>query len=146
MGRTNTSPEGDVVLLTARRSLTPENRDRLRFLLGQPLDWGQLISFAARHRVLPLLCRHILPAWRNEIPEDAQRVLQEHVRWNAHRNLLRTAELIEILRDLEEQGIQASPYKGPVLADLLYGDVSLRHFDDLDVFVRMDDVQAAKRV
>jgi hypothetical protein len=40
--------------------------------------------------------------------------------------------------------VAAIPYKGPVLAALVYGDVGLRRFADLDVLVRRGDVPRAK--
>jgi hypothetical protein len=44
---------------------------------------------------------------------------------------------------LEAAGIPALPYKGPALAQSLYGDVALREFADLDLLLRADDVLRA---
>lgn len=46
-----------------------------------------------------------------------------------------TRKLFEILALLENEGITAIPFKGPTLAVKAYGDLSLRPFSDLDVFV-----------
>jgi hypothetical protein len=40
--------------------------------------------------------------------------------------------------------ISIIPYKGPVLAASVYGEVSLRQFSDLDVIVRRSDAERAK--
>jgi hypothetical protein len=42
-------------------------------------------------------------------------------------------------------GIEAFPYKGPVLAVQAYGDVALREFADIDLVLRQRDVAAANR-
>jgi hypothetical protein len=62
----------------------------------------------------------------------------------APRNLRLAAELIHILNCLERAGITAIPYKGPVLAELLYGDLARRDFSDLDVLVAAKDLGGAK--
>ena len=54
-----------------------------------------------------------------------------------------TAELIKIMDLYRSQGIQAMPYKGPVLAVQAYGDVTLREFDDLDIVLRQRDMAKA---
>jgi hypothetical protein len=63
---------------------------------------------------------------------------------NARLNLERTRELLRILGLFHAHSILALPYKGPALAQMLYGNVALREFEDLDVLVRFDDVLRAK--
>ena len=55
---------------------------------------------------------------------------------NAHRALWLTLELLNIHRHLQARGLEVLPYKGPVLAEALYGNVALRQFSDLDLLVR----------
>ena len=55
---------------------------------------------------------------------------------NARRNLHLTGELFRILDCLDAHHIPAIPYKGPTLAEKVYGDLALRDFSDLDVLVR----------
>lgn len=57
-----------------------------------------------------------------------------------------TGKLIKILKLFEKNGIPAIPYKGPVLAEILYGSPSLRQFGDLDVVVHERDVLKAKDI
>src|SRR5262249_4618619 len=62
---------------------------------------------------------------------------------SARRSLLMTSRLVALLKTLRGAGIDVMPLKGPVLAALAYGSVSLRQFDDLDILVRREDVPAA---
>ncbi len=63
---------------------------------------------------------------------------------NLQRNLKLTAELLHILRMLNENHICTLPFKGPVLTASLYGNLALRQFVDLDLLVRRTDVLRAK--
>jgi hypothetical protein len=59
-------------------------------------------------------------------------------------NLFLARELVKLLTLLEENGISAIPWKGPVLASTAYGDVAFRQFGDLDILVREQDVILGK--
>src|SRR5208282_2899895 len=66
---------------------------------------------------------------------------RERTKWG----LRLTAELFRLLDLLERHAIPALPFKGPVLASALYGDLAMRESCDLDVLVRSSDLAGAKR-
>jgi hypothetical protein len=80
------------------------------------------------------------------VPEEVLGRLRADYRASANRNLLLMAELLRVVDFLAEHRIPAIPYKGPVLATLVYGDVSLRQFSDLDVIVPEEDVPRVKEL
>lgn len=49
--------------------------------------------------------------------------------------LVFTGELLRLLDLFDTYSITALPFKGPVLADMLYGDVSARDYCDLDILL-----------
>ena len=55
-----------------------------------------------------------------------------------------TAELCRLIDLFAESGIEAIPYKGPVLALFAYDNLALRRFVDLDVIVKKHDVLKAR--
>jgi hypothetical protein len=55
-----------------------------------------------------------------------------------------TAELLELTRHFTKRGIRVLPFKGPLLAQRLYGDVSARQFSDLDLLVFESDAPRAR--
>ncbi|HVI70400.1 MAG TPA: nucleotidyltransferase family protein, partial [Pyrinomonadaceae bacterium] len=57
-----------------------------------------------------------------------------------------TAELCRLINLFRDKGIDAIPYKGPVLAQFAYGNLALRRFVDLDVIVRKSDVLQARQI
>jgi len=57
--------------------------------------------------------------------------------------LLFTGELLRVLDLFDRHSITALPFKGPVLADMLYGDITARDYCDLDILVRKPDIPNA---
>ena len=105
------------------------------------LDWHFFLTAAQRHSVLPLVYRAL--GQHSGVPGLTREVLESLLRENARRSLFLTAELLRLLESFSQQGISLLPYKGPTLAQSLYGDIALRSFSDLDLLVRIDDVQRA---
>jgi hypothetical protein len=60
--------------------------------------------------------------------------------------LLVTEELLKLLTLFEAHALPAIPYKGPVIAAFVYGNLSLRQFADLDILVRDEDYHRAKHL
>ncbi|MDI6723985.1 MAG: nucleotidyltransferase family protein, partial [Methanobacterium sp.] len=132
-------PEEELLLCCARTKVNPEIKDKIRDLAGKNLDWDYLIKMASRHRLKPLLYHNLNSVCPEMVPDDILGELKDYFNGNVRKNLLLTGELIKILELLKAEGIDAVPYKGPVLADLIYGNISLREFNDLDIFINKDD-------
>ena len=64
----------------------------------------------------------------------------------AQRNILMSAELLKIMRLLEKNQIEALAFKGPALAQMAYGDITLRQYSDLDILVDEDDAFKAGKL
>jgi hypothetical protein len=80
------------------------------------------------------------------VPPEQLARLKQHYLENSARNTILTAELCRLIKLLAGAGIEAIPYKGPVLALFAYDDVSLRRFVDLDVIVKKTDVLKAREL
>jgi hypothetical protein len=78
------------------------------------------------------------------VPQPTRLELERVNRANVHRNLLLTAELLRLLDEFDRTGIATVAFKGPVLAETVYGDLSLREFSDLDVLVHEADLRKAQ--
>jgi hypothetical protein len=59
--------------------------------------------------------------------------------------MLLTSELLNVLSLLQAAGISAIPFRGPTLADFVYGNLALREFNDLDVLIRREDFPRARQ-
>lgn len=137
--------EQTALLLLARTELDTTQQAQLRSLLGQ-VDWDSLILLAERHGLLPLLNEHLARIEPGALPPHWQPFVARYVEAAAVNGLELTAELVRVVRALAEQGITAVPYKGPVVAKQLFGNLALRMFGDLDLLVRERDIVAAAAV
>ena len=141
------TPESSVLLLCARRRVNPSEAARLQCLLEQQLDWRFILYAASRHGLLALLLSNLKgAACLDRVPASVAQKLQAAVREAAGRTLGLTGELIRILRMFSTAGLSAIPCKGPALAMAAYGDISLRSFFDLDILVRAEDLDRARRL
>ena len=137
------TPEAKLMIACARIERSDEVRHTVRTLLRHTLDWTYIRRHAARHGLEPQLHRH-LAEHEALVPSDTQRHFSEKARQAAFRNMRQLHELLRIVGALEERNVPVIPFKGPVLAALAYGDVSVRPFVDLDLLVAREDVLRAK--
>jgi hypothetical protein len=107
---------------------------------GGPLDWDLLRRLATHHGVFPLVYQKMKSPEGDRTPESAKSEFRRLYLKNAGRNLLLAQKLLELLNLFRDNGIEAIPFKGPVLAAWAYGSVSLRRFCDLDILVRPQDI------
>src|SRR5690606_8422958 len=63
---------------------------------------------------------------------------------NVQKNLLMFGELKKILQTFKKNNIVTIPYKGPLLSIEEYGNLSLREFNDLDIFIDFQDLNKVK--
>jgi len=135
--------EQELLLCAISPDRTPQIDERVRLLAAKPLDWDYLFVFARRHGVLQLFYFQLQQCAADLIPRDQLLRLQKYFQENSARNVLLTAELVRLVCLLESAGIEAVPYKGPVLAQFGYGNIALRRFVDLDVLVRKEQINRA---
>ena len=119
---------------------------RLRELAADEIDWEYLFLLARRHSVVPLVYLQLDRHAADLTPPEILATFKKHYLENAARNTILTAELCRLLERFAESGIDAIPYKGPVLALFAYGNLALRRFVDLDVIVRKTDVLQAREI
>ncbi|HXU19471.1 MAG TPA: nucleotidyltransferase family protein [Verrucomicrobiae bacterium] len=118
----------------------------IRSLAAGPLNWDLLLSNAAGHTVTPLLAKQLAAVAGDALSAARLKQLKDLARAAVVRSLAFTAELVTILDLFRSEGLQAIPYKGPVLAEQAYGNFALREFDDLDLILRQKDMPKANRL
>jgi len=104
------------------------------------MNWHELARLAQQHGVVP----QVYSAAANS--SGGGQALAALYQANVRQTLWLTGELLRILKKFEGASVEVLPYKGPVLAETLYGDVSMRQFSDLDLLVRRDDVVKIKKL
>lgn len=136
------TPELDLILACCGRD-SPSLSHRIQQILGHGIDWERLVHLADQHGLTPLVYRRLSAELDARQSSELERLRQSD-KANAHRALWLTLELLNIQRHLQARSLEVLPYKGPVLAETLYGNVALRQFSDLDFLVRSNDLPRIK--
>lgn len=109
------------------------------------LDWDRVFDIAAGNAVVP----HVTAALTESdgtVPAAVRERFRAQTRRNAAENLSRVASLQEVLTALNDADVRAIPFKGPVLAETAYGDLSRRTFSDVDVLIAPRERETARAV
>jgi hypothetical protein len=135
--------EVDLLLACCGDDSDGHRSSRIQQILQHGVDWERLVQLADHHGLTALLLRRLSEE------ADLQQTggvegLRRQDKANAHRALWLTLELLNIYQHLQACGLEVLPYKGPVLAEFLYGNVALRQFSDLDLLVRSDELPLIK--
>ena len=107
------------------------------------LDWNRVLAAAQWHRLDAILYRVLLEHYPEAAPETAMKQLEERYRRYAHKGLVLTARLNQILKDFKKHNLPVLQLKGITLAQLAYGDLALRPCLDLDLLVKPEDLPLA---
>jgi hypothetical protein len=102
------------------------------------LDRNQILVLAESHGVLPAFCKN----YRGALPD----AFLESIRRQWATTALLATELNRLLQLFARNDVEVLSLKGPVLAESLYGNVSLRACDDLDLLVRPTDIVRAHEI
>ncbi len=138
--------EKQLLVSCARTRMVPETAGQIRETTAGPLDWDFVLSEATENSVGPLLDLNLRAVVPEYVPAGVSERLKVTCRANTVRCLFLAAELHKILELFRAAGIVAIPYKGPVLAEQAYGNLTLRDFDDLDIVVPQRDLTKAHEV
>ena len=102
-------------------------------LFKQKSTNDRLIALANRHALLPLVYK-ILQQIDMKDPillEPWKRVYQ----YTVQKNMMITTKLFKVSKLLNDNGIEVVSFKGATLAQLIYGDITLRQYGDIDILI-----------
>lgn len=130
-------------LLVSLIANTPNSK--LESLLSRDINWESLIETARNQRIIPILYRKLQP-YLATLPKETLDSVQILAKKCSVRNLTFNSELFKITNLFEENEIEYLSYKGLTLAQLAYGDSSLRQFGDLDFLIQKRDFPKVKKL
>lgn len=140
------SPEFQLACLCCRPALTKEDGEEIGSFLRR-IDVPTFLELViSRHRIGPLVYAELRRRNPAELPEGLMGPLSQEARANAIRALGQRRTLIMLARWFGAQGIDWMVFKGPAVAQRHYYDVSLRHVNDLDVWVPPEKLLQARKV
>lgn len=121
--------------------------DRIKDILGNPLNWNYIAANAGKHGISSLLYHNLIRLdLTGIVPEKIIRHLKGQYYATLASNMRHYDELHLILISFKEEGIPVVVLKGAALAEIVYKDIGLRRFNDIDILVRKEDLQRAKMV
>ncbi len=115
-------------------------------LCEQIRDWDEFLRLVERHRVVSPVYEGLKQENEKNIPKGLLFDLRNRARSNSRLALAKSAQLVQIVKNIRAAGIPVLPFKGPVTGLLAYGDVGLRHFSDLDIMVAPNRLLEAERI
>lgn len=105
-----------------------------------------MLETARAQRVVGLCYPVLQELGGTVVPAETIVAFRTEAMATAAQNLRLAAKLLEIVARAEAGKITLVPYKGPVLAELAYGNLALRQFVDLDFILPHRDLAAAWRL
>lgn len=138
--------EDELLLRLSRTSMDVVAAERAQVLMRSGVDWDKLLRRAVQHRVAPLLYPNLAATFPEALPPATLGQWREHVEANAARNLLLVSHLIHVLELFQAHRLPVVPFKGPVLAALVYNGLERRTCGDLDILVAKQDAVRARDI
>jgi hypothetical protein len=135
--------EAALLVACTRARVDPLTGARVRKLAGAVRDWDTVLELGRRHRLVPLLYTHLKAVAEDVVPHAVYGALREEFTTNAAKNLALAVELLAVTELLDSQGVRALPYKGPTLAQCIYGSLAARQMKDVDILVGPADIDRA---
>jgi hypothetical protein len=114
--------------------------------LFRGIDWQKFLAASEHHAVLPLVITRLLERADLEIDPEISATLRSRMNSSLSRSFLFAQELLRVVVAFREAGLRIMPYKGPALAEELWGSFSVRECSDLDFLIPPDDVPRAGAV
>lgn len=105
-----------------------------------------MLHLARQHGQAPRVLKALTDAQAEAVPDGVLARLRADFAHAAGANLMLAGELLALLAEFDRADIPVIPFKGPLLAATLYGDVALRPFSDLDLLIRRRDLPGAREV
>lgn len=138
---TNERPENNLLLCIAQRDI---DRDQLRSLVRQQIDWDYVVALAYAHGLLPLLNHHLSNI--DLVPAHVLSRLKRESVANSQNVLHLVSKQLLIHKLFKEHRIPIAIFKGPLLAQMAYGEMSLRQAGDIDLLINRGDFAQARQL
>ena len=127
--------ENELLLAVARRELNPAAVIAVRELVRQPLDWDYVLATAFSHGLMPLLQKNLTTSAADLVSVEVMGRMKRESVANSQSVLHLIGKQLKVYRLLKEAGIRVAIFKGAVLAQMAYGEVSLRQAGDIDLLI-----------
>ncbi|MGC4095534.1 MAG: nucleotidyltransferase family protein [Nitrospira sp.] len=137
-------PESELLVWCARTVVRDEVKSRIRQTVQAPLNWAVVLDLAWYHGVGPLLHRNLSTLCADLVPVESLVQLRQRTQAGALINRVLAEELVVLCDAFEANGVPVIPIKGATLATSVYGDLTLRDFNDIDLLIPEGSIAEAR--
>lgn len=113
---------------------------------GEGIDYPVLLQLAFDHSVRPQLLVFLAAISWQGVPQAVRTSLESFRQGQLLRALSLSEELARVTGLLGDNGILVAAFKGAALSAYLYGDISRREYNDIDLIVPPDAMAAAEQI
>ncbi len=141
------SLEEDFLLTLMEFEIDPAKKEKIIELINQGVEWTKISRVAQASGLAPLFYKNLQTLNLIEfVPEDiVQRFKNKYVK-TLFENLKKVKYFELIISELNKNNIDFIPLKGIYLIPTFYQDFGLRSMSDIDVLVRVNDVEKCKEI
>lgn len=123
---------------------TLESQGRVAQAASEIEDWGDVRQVVKRHRVIPLV--HVAVKDMDGVPAEFREWAKQGAQSAARHAMQLTRDCLAIDDAFKDAGLNPLHFKGPVLAQIVFGSVALKLSHDLDIFVPAAEVRSAVEI
>jgi protein O-GlcNAc transferase len=129
-------------LLLACARVLPSEADEaaIREMLIDGIDWTLFARAGMEHGLAGLAGRTLSCVAPDLVPDEIRDAFRANADQTRQSNRALVDDLARVLEALADNGVEAIPFKGPVLALRAYGDLGLGMFGDPHVLIRDRDL------
>lgn len=137
----NRSRENELLLSVARREV-------LELHVPSQLDWDYVLATARANGLLPLLQKHLSNGATGLVPDlvssHVLSALKREAVANSQSMLHLVSKQLRVYELFQQRGIPVALFKGALLAQMAYGEMSLRQAGDIDLLINVRDFASAR--
>lgn len=108
-------------------------------LIDSGVDWDEVLGLMQYHRVSALCLQALKKLNQPAVPARLLKELQSECTEHTRNALVLMSELQRLMALSRQHGIDVVSFKGIVAAQLIYGQLSMRNFSDIDLYTRGSD-------
>ncbi|ULA61005.1 MAG: hypothetical protein LZF60_280041 [Nitrospira sp.] len=140
------SIEGRLLILCARTVVSEFVRVEIEDLVCDGINWDLVWQMSKAHGVAPLVYRNLAAICPAAVPSAIHEAFRRQNQATILMNSVLAKELVALLDVLAAKGVTAIPFHGSTLAQVAYGDLNLREWEDIELIVEQGAVAQAGKV
>lgn len=129
-----------------RTERSPGHAKKIEDAVRAGISWKHVLYLAQHHRVILLLKDCLMDVCPEAVPEEIVAAWEDQKKIVIMRNIFLTKEMGRLISLLESRGIQSLALKGPVLAQVAFGDLNLRSYTDIDLLIKPEDFTRVEEI